>query len=155
MKRLFVLLSILTSFNALALVQKAYFPEVTGQITSITSEKDIEIDDLEIEYIISCSGHKTPSISGYDNGIILTDCNDDSLSYEIGLREDGTFDLPEVNEFSLEGKAFACYLVVNAPDFSTEHGFTYSSYHNIPCSNATNEEIKESLKIIKDLKINL
>ncbi|EQC52264.1 hypothetical protein [Bacteriovorax sp. DB6_IX] len=96
MKKAFLIGLSLLSLNSHALLERAFFPELTGQITEIQSDKGIKLEDLRVEYVVACSGHKTDSLFGYDNGLQLTNCADDTISYDIQVYEDGTFDLPRL-----------------------------------------------------------
>lgn len=154
MKKLITATLILLSTNSFALLSQASFPETTGQINLITEGREgLDIDNLRMTYLVSCIGHKTASLSGYDHGMTLTNCADDNVEYDIGIRENGEFDLPSIKEFSLEGAEFRCYLSVEAHGFKNSRGFDIAEYITIPCDGATRDEINTALDDLDNLEV--
>ncbi|OIQ16507.1 MAG: hypothetical protein BM556_15310 [Bacteriovorax sp. MedPE-SWde] len=154
MKKLFMALIILSCSHTFGLMKKATFPELHGNLTVTSEHEGMEYSDLELTYSISCTGHRSFNLTGWDDGFALTNCDDDSIELNIELSDEGSYILPELKEFTLEGKKFSCYLVVRAPNFEDSRGNTLEEFVKIPCSKKDRSKIDSKIEELSDLEIN-
>ncbi len=142
-----LLTSIFTLFtiNTHALFARANFPELKGNLIVNSNTK---IEDLDVVFTVGCAGHKTGSLFGYDNGLKLTDCNDDSVSEQLLVEANGDFTIPKIKEFSLEGKSFGCFIFIQDRETGK---YVNSVYYK--CNKPSEENIQKALEVITDIEI--
>ncbi|EQC46233.1 hypothetical protein [Bacteriovorax sp. Seq25_V] len=133
----------LLAFNSHALFARANFPSIEG---SVNLSQNTKPNDLIVTFSLGCEGHKTPSISGYDNGMILTNCEDDSLSLELEVSDNGNFETPKIHEFSLEGKAFRCFIFIQ-----DRNSGQYLNSRSYKCNKPTSDNIQKALETISNI----